>query len=303
MLTRERFREALTHWGLDLSLTPVTYPESGAVSDVAMYAGDDYVLKACHDEHGCILAAAVAEALECHDIPAAKVIPLPDGALSLPVCGFRMMLQRRIKGEPLRTPQLLAAPEENGRRIGRALAGLHMALAELEEASLTDELDIASHLLDWAWPRAKESLPSDFPADFPARLEALRKLPRAMVHRDANPANLIGTEAGVGFIDFDMAARACRLFDPCYMATAVLSESYGRDQLPWETAWPVFAGAVLAGYDEAAPLTEAEWQAAPTLMLGNELLALAAFADSSKFREVFLTNQRMLGWMLEHMPV
>ena len=38
-------------------------------------------------------------------------------------------------------------------------------------------------------------------------------------------------------------------------------------------------------------------------MLGNELLALAAFADSSRYREVFDTNRRMLAWMLDNMPV
>ena len=38
-------------------------------------------------------------------------------------------------------------------------------------------------------------------------------------------------------------------------------------------------------------------------MLGNELLAIAAFADSSKYREVFETNRRMLSWMLTHMPL
>ena len=111
------------------------------------------------------------------------------------------------------------------------------------------------------------------------------------------------TAEGIGFVDFDLSVRACRIFDPCYMATAVLSESYGRDELPWRTAWPVFARALLQGYDERCPLSPAEWQAASTLMLGNELLALAAFADSSRYREVFETNRQMLGWMLENMPV
>ena len=84
---------------------------------------------------------------------------------------------------------------------------------------------------------------------------------------------------------------------------AVLSESFGRDGLDWENAWPAFARAVIRGYDAVSSLTAAEWQAAPTLMLGNELLALAAFADSSKYRHVFDTNRCMLSWMLDHMPL
>jgi len=303
MLTRERFREALTHWNLDLPLTPVTYPNSGAVSDNTMFAGEDYVLKAYRDEHVCRTACRVAEALSREGVPASTAVPLPDGGLFVPVCGFCMTLQRRLPGESLRTAALLLTPEESGLRVGRALAGLHLALASLEDTTFADDLDMPSHLLEWAYPRAKDSLPARFPADFPQRAQALRELPRAIVHRDPNPGNLIDTPEGVAFTDFDLSVRTARIFDPCYTATAVLSESFGRDGMPWETAWPVFARAVLTGYDSLAPLTEAEWQSAATLMLGNELLALAAFADSSKYREVFETNRCMLAWMLEHMPV
>lgn len=303
MMTRERCSEALRHWGLELPLTPVTYPHSGEVCDHAMYAGEDYVLKACRDAQTCRMTAGVAEALLACGVPAARAIPLPEGGLSLPMADLHVMLQRRLKGEMLRTPQLLASPEESGRRIGQALAGLHQALASMKETPLVDEMDMAGHLLDWAWPRAKEVLPQGFPADFAQRAEALRALPGCIIHRDANPSNLVDTAEGIGFVDFDLSVRACRIFDPCYMATAVLSESYGRDELPWRTAWPVFARALLQGYDERCPLSSAEWQAASTLMLGNELLALAAFADSSRYREVFETNRQMLGWMLENMPV
>lgn len=303
MITRERFREALAHWGLDLPLTPVTYAHSGEVSDHAMYAGDDLVIKACRDAGTCAASAALAEVLLQQGVPAARAISLPEGGVSLPVGDCHVMLTRRLRGEPLRTSELLKTPEESGLRIGRALAGLHLALADMEDAPLVDEMDMTDHLLGWAYPRAKESLPEGFPADYEARAALLQTLPRAVIHRDPNPGNLIGTPEGVGFIDFDLSVRSCRLFDPCYTATAVLSESYGREELPWETAWPVFTRALLQGYDAVSPLTEAEWQAAPTLMLGNELLALAAFVDSSRYREVFETNRKMLAWMLGSMPL
>lgn len=303
MLTREGFREALTHWNLDVPLTPITYPHSGEICDHSMLAGENYVLRACRDEQVCRMSARVAEALAGRGLPAAEVIPLPDGALSLPAGDVHVMLQRRLPGEPLRTPDLLADPEDAGIAIGRALAGLHLALADLPDEPLVDEMHLDSHLLDWAYPRAKDVLPEGFPADFAQRVAALPQLPGAVIHRDPNPSNLIGTPDGVGFVDFELSVHSARLFDPCYTATAVLSESFCREDLPWETAWPVFARAVLAGYDAVSPLTPAEWQAAPTLMLGNELLALAAFVDSSRYREVFETNRRMLGWMLRNMPL
>ena len=302
MMTRERFHEALTHWGLDLPLTPVTYPDSGHISDSAMYAGDALVLKAYLDEGACLQAAHLAQALEKQGIPAACALPLPSGALALPIAGAWVMLCRRISGRPLRSREMILTPEESGLRIGRALAGLHQATEALGDLPADDE-PYASHLLDWALPRAQAALPAEFPQDYARRVERLRELPVALVHRDPNPSNLIDAGDRIGFIDFDLSRRAVRIFDPCYLITAVLSEVFEREELPWRENWPVFARSVLAGYDSVSSLTDAEWQSVPTMLAGNELLCLAAFADSTKYRDVFEVNRRMLPWMLANMPV
>lgn len=302
MLNRDTFREALAHWGLEgLPLTPVTYPSSGAVSDTAMYVGADYVLRACRDEHACRMNASLSEALAKQGVPAGLAVPLPDGSLSLPTAGVQMMLCRRIPGETLRTPELLRQPAASGRLVGQALARLPLALEAMDEPPFADDLDYPAHLLDWALPRAKDCLPEGFHEDFAGRVRAMSALPCSIVHRDPNPGNLIRTADGVGFIDFDLSVRTVRIFDPCYAATAVLSESYGRVD-GWEESWPEFARAVIDGYDSVLPLSAAERAAVPTLMLGNELLALAAFVDSTRYREVFETNRQMLGWLLMHMP-
>ena len=303
MLTREKFREALSHWGLDLPLSPVTYPGSGEINETAMYAGDDLILKAYRDETVCRLAIALAERLHAADIPAALALPLPDGSNALPILdGMWMTLCRRIPGSPLRASELIRCPEE-GKRIGAALAGLHKATAALDDYPCVDDEPYADHVLNWALPRAGEVLPAAFPADYAQQLEALRTLPTALIHRDPNPSNLIDGPAGVGFIDFDLSRRFVRIFDPCYTITAVLSEVFEHDDLPWAENWPVFAGAVLAGYDSVSPLTDAERAAVPTVLLGNEVLCLAAFVGSSKFKNVFDVNMRMLPYILENMPV
>jgi len=41
----------------------------------------------------------------------------------------------------------------------------------------------------------------------------------------------------------------------------------------------------------------------PALLLGNEVLSIAAFANSSKYKHIFEVNMRMLPWMMENMPV
>lgn len=301
MLTREKFRDALTHWGLDLPLTPVTYP-SGHVSDNAMYAGEDYVLKASRDETACRLSAALAADLVARGVPAATLLPLPDGRLALPVGeDLWMTLCRRVKGTRLTAAELIRRPEE-GRRIGAALAEFHKAAAALDESGADDE-PWAEHLLGWALPQVKGILQEDYLTDFAARVEATRTLPVAFIHRDPNPSNLIDTGAAIGFIDFELSRRFARIFDPCYTMTAVLSEVFQRDELPWRENWPVFCGAVLSGYESISPLTDAEKSAVPTIMQGNELLCIAAFAGSSKYKDVFDVNMRMLPYIIENPPV
>ena len=101
-------------------------------------------------------------------------------------------------------------------------------------------------------------------------------------------------------MDFDLSRRFARVFDPCYTMTAVLSEVFGRDELPWRENWPVMCRAILAGYESVTALSAAERAAVPTLMQGNELLCIAAFASSSKHKDVFEVNMRMLPYIIEN---
>jgi len=303
MLNRDVFREALNHWGLDLPLTPVTYPHSGEISETAMYAGEEYVLKAYRDEQACRLAVTLAQHLQAQGIPVACAQPLPDGRTALPMAeGVQMTLCHRVSGEPMKAADLIRDPGQ-GYRIGAALAGLHRATAALEDSVCADDEPYADHLLNWALPRVQGVLEDVFLVDFAAKVEKLRNLPAALIHRDPNPSNLIDTKEGVGFIDFDLSRRFVRIFDPCCTMTAVLSEVFERDDLPWRENWPRFCKAVLAGYDSVSPLSDGEKAAVPTLMLGNEVLCIAAFAGSSKYKNVFDVNMRMLPWMLDNMPV
>lgn len=302
MMNRDIFSESLAHWGFDLSLAPVTYPGSGQVSETAMLAGDEYVLKAYRDDHACRLAIALAEALHQQGIPASCAVPLPDGRIALPLGdALQMTLCRRIPGKPLLAAELIRRPEE-GCRIGAALAKLHQATAALGDLPYAEDEPWTNHVMDWAMPKVKGLLDARFLAEFAAQVEALSGLPAALIHRDPNPGNLIGTPEGIGFVDFELSRRFLRIFDPCYTATAVLSEVFEREDLPWQENWPAFVRSLLEGYNSVSPLLPAEWAAVPTLLLGNEVLSIAAFADSSKYKHIFDVNMRMLPWMMANMP-
>ena len=77
---------------------------------------------------------------------------------------------------------------------------------------------------DWALPKAKEAL--DLSEAFCKEYldtftDLYPKFPRQIIHRDPNPGNIICADSQWGFIDFELAERNARIYDPCYAATAV----------------------------------------------------------------------------------
>jgi len=57
------------------------------------------------------------------------------------------------------------------------------------------------------------------------------------LHRDPSPENIIFEKGQVsGFIDFDISEKSIRLWDPCYLATGILSNWNTTQDI--EARWP-----------------------------------------------------------------
>ena len=97
-------------------------------------------------------------------------------------------------------------------------------------------------------------------------------------------------------MDFELAERNIRLYDPCYAATAVLSETFGRDPVGWLTLYRE----ILSGYDDVVGLTLGERQAAPYVVLANQLVCTAWFAGEGTYPELLETNRQMTCWLAAH---
>ena len=89
--------------------------------------------------------------------------------------------------------------------------------------------------------------------------------------------------------------RNVRIYDPCYAATAVLSETFGGDNDKWIQ---IFRD-MICGYDSVARLTESERKAIPYIILSNQLVCVAWFSEQDKYAEIFEINQRMTLWLIE----
>lgn len=86
-----------------------------------------------------------------------------------------------------------------------------------------------------------------------------------------------------------------RIYDVCYAATAVLSETFGQDH----DGWLEIYRDIVRGYDSVAHLTAEERIAIPRVLLANQFVCVAWFGENPQYEEFFQTNKRMTAWLIE----
>ena len=96
-----------------------------------------------------------------------------------------------------------------------------------------------------------------------------------IIHRDPNPANIICGKDKWGFIDFELSEKNMRIYDVCYSATAILSESFSADDEIKLKKWIEIYKNIIWGYDSVAKLTEDEREAIPYVLLANQFVCVA----------------------------
>ena len=184
----------------------------------------------------------------------------------------------------------------DARFVGEMIGQLHLALSKMEDC--VSEADLLATVRDWALPQARRALDltDNFCKEYLNIFAALYpKLPRQIIHRDPNPGNIICSDDQWGFIDFELAERNARIYDPCYAATAVLSETFGHSNGQWLGIYRD----IICGYDSVANLTDEERKAVPYVILANQFVCVAWFAGQDKYAELFETNKKMTLWLID----
>ena len=98
----------------------------------------------------------------------------------------------------------------------------------------------------------------------------------------------------------DLSERNLRIFDPCYAATAILSESFEAENVDKLTQWVEVYKNIMYGYDEVIKLFDGEWKAIPYVIITNQLIATAWFSEQEKYNELYKINKKMTEWMLQN---
>ena len=65
--------------------------------------------------------------------------------------------------------------------------------------------------------------------------------------------------------------------------------------------WADVLKEIMLGYDSVAKMRDAEKEAVPYMILANQLISTAFFADKDKFAELYQTNKKMTEWIVGHL--
>ncbi len=302
-VTHKKAAKILRHWDLESEpITDIYYENTGERNIHALYIGDHYVLKFTSSFEKMKINITLADALENAGLCAAPPIHTKQSKPYVLDGEIYFYLTKRLPGKQSVTADFYA--EEGpalAQFIGRILGQLHEALekldypvhdADLLNALSDNTLQSAAHIL---------SLNSVLCSELLSKLQTLNtKLPRQIIHRDPNPGNIICDGDMWGFIDFDLSERNIRIFDPCYAATAILSESCTDGKPEQNEIWFSIYRNIFLGYDSVAALSSEEWEAVPYVLLANQLLCVTWFAQQEQYREQFEANRQMTLWLIKH---
>jgi Ser/Thr protein kinase RdoA (MazF antagonist) len=293
-ITHKKAAQILRNWNLgDETLTDIYYDGTGNKNDSAVYVGEAYILKYTANPGKLKKHIEVSKALESIGLLSAVPVPTADGSEYIRDGEIYYYLTRRLPGTAMVSHRF---SDGDGRFVGEILGQLHLALCKIEDC--VSEADLLATIRDWALPRAKTALnlSDGFCREYLDTFASLYPtLPRQIIHRDPNPGNIICADDQWGFIDFELAERNARIYDPCYAATAVLSETFGAHNDRWLDTYRD----IICGYDSVAKLTDAERRAIPYIILANQFVCVAWFAEQDKYAEIFEVNKKMTLWLIE----
>ena len=293
-VTHKKAAQILRCWNLEgETITDIYYEGTGNKNEHACYVGDAFVLKYTANLGKLKKHIEVSRALESIGLLSAVPVLTTDGQEYIQDGEVYFYLTRRLPGKQMASHSF---GEGDARFVGEIIGQLHLALSKIEDC--VNDADLLSTIRDWALPKAKAALhlPDSFCTEYLNTFSELYpSLPRQIIHRDPNPGNILCAEDQWGFIDFELSERNARIYDPCYAATAVLSETFGENN----DNWLEICRDILWGYDSVAKLTEAERQVIPYMILANQFVCVAWFAEQDKYAEIYETNKRMTTWLIE----
>ena len=277
----------------------------GKASAITVSDGTDYVLKERGSPSDVEREEALLSHLGPHGIPVAVPLSTTDNVPFAVHDGRTFALYLRLPGSVI-SNHYSAGAEARTAAFGTALASLHAALKAFANPEQFGKLSLIEHIVHWAVPtieRYPDSVNVErtraIASDFEKTLSFMyADLPAQLIHRDPNPSNMLFKDGKLtGFLDFDLATRCARVFDPCYCSTSIL---VGGWQLPENrTTWLVLLRELMRGYAQYSDLTETERHAGFPMLLAIQLMFMA-FSLNAGHSSAAQCNEQVLFWLMDN---
>ena len=303
MVSHKKLKDILRNWGLENEkLTDIIYAETGNICESACYVGDNYIIKYSPNLGNIEKHISLSQAMESVGLLTATPVKTTDGRYVVAVGELYFYVTRRLTGTQLKAGTLyLEEYMSKARFIGEVIGQLNIALAQLD--TVVNQANIFKSAKEWAIPTLadKMGLPKKFIERYEKEFgDVYEALPQQIIHRDPNPGNIILSGENWGILDFDLSERNVRIFDPCYAATAILSESFDEGNVDKLSRWIMIYKDIMYGYDAVAKLSENEWKAIPYVVITNQFISTAWFSKQEKYKELYETNKKITEWMLQN---
>ena len=303
MLSHKKITEILKNWNLENeSISDVYYKASGNRNDNAYYVGDEFIIKFTANLGKLKNHIELSKSIETVGLCAATPIKTKDNEDYIHDGELYFCLTNRLEGSEIVTRDMYEGDyKTKARFVGEIIGQLHEALKNAD--ALVNDTNLYESVVNWAIPKTKEllglsdELCKDYTDTFGKHFETL---PTQIIHRDPNPGNIILNKDKWGFIDFELSERNLRIFDPCYAATAILSESFSEGNADKLEQWIEIYQNIIYGYDSVATLSQDERTAIPYVILSNQLLSVAWFSEQDKYQDIFETNKKMTKWIIDN---
>ena len=303
MITHKKIAEILKFWGLDKEpVFDIIYEATGNRNEHAFYVGDKYVIKFSANLGKVKKHIEISKALEANGLYAATPIKTEDGREYIIDGEIYFYLTKRLEGKQLRLSDVYGDDYiTKARYIGEIIGHLSLSLTNVD--ALVKEVNIFKNVTEGAIPKVKDilNISKDFYKEYSEKFEVLyENLPKQIIHRDPNPGNIIMADDKWGFIDFELSEKNIRIFDPCYAATAILSESFKENDNEKLSKWVDIYKNIIYGYDEVVKLTSEEKMAIPYVILSNQLICVAWFSEQEKYKDIYQVNKKMTEWIVDN---
>lgn len=300
VISHKEIRKILEDWGLENEEITCIYSQlTGNKLENVVAIGRSMVLKKMRNLETTQNHMILSKTLEAAGLEAAAPIATKTGEEYVAIGETYFMLTKRVKGQQVRIEEMYGEGyKEKARYMGEVIGQLHKALASLDEIQCKEK-NLFETVKNWAMPKSIEAigLSDAFCKEYVEVFGTLyAKLPKQMIHRDLNLGNVILNEGKLsGFIDFELSEKNIRLFDPCYAATAILSESFGIEVR--RNQWLEVYKNIMAGYDDVMQLTKEEKLALPYVIFSIQLICIAYFSENDKLSALNETNKEMFKWL------